>query len=72
MLALGGKVQITTPNGKSGKLSVAKNSNPGERRRMGKSGYNNGDLELEFVLKESDEFTKEQIQLLKDLSKVGL
>lgn len=72
MLALGGKVHITTPNGKSGKLSVAKNSNPGERRRMGKSGYNNGDLELEFVLKESDEFTKEQIQLLKDLSKVGL
>ena len=71
-LMLGGKVQITTPNGKSGNLSVAKNSLPGERRRMGQAGYNDGDLELEFVLQEIESLTKKQLDLIQKLKETGL
>ena len=44
----------------------------GDRRRMGKAGYNGGDLTLEFVLEEPEGLTKEQRKALKDLGSTGL
>ena len=59
-MMLGGKVKIELPNGKSGLLKVAENSQSGDRRRMNGAGYNGGDLDLEFVLNELEELTDEQ------------
>ena len=71
-MMLGGKVKVNLPSGKSGFLSVAGNSQPGDRRRMAKAGYLQGDLDLEFILDELEELTSEQIEVLKRLKDVGL
>ena len=71
-MMLGGKVKVNLPSGKSGFLSVAGNSQPGDRRRMSKAGYLQGDLDLEFILDEQEELTAEQIEVLERLRDVGL
>lgn len=71
-MMLGGKVKIELPNGKSGLLKVAENSQPGDRRRMSGAGYRGSDLDLEFVLDEVDALTAEQRAAIEALRKVGL
>jgi len=71
-MMLGGKVKVNLPSGKSGFLSVVGNSQPGDRRRMAKAGYLQGDLDLEFILDELEELTSEQIEVLERLKDVGL
>ena len=71
-MMLGGKVKIELPNGKTGLLKVAENSQPGDRRRMNGAGYNGGDLDLEFTLCELDELTNEQKAAVEALRKLGL
>ena len=71
-MMLGGKVKIELPNGKSGLLKVAENSQSGDRRRMNGAGYNGGDLDLEFVLNEHEELTNEQKSAIEALRELGL
>jgi DnaJ-class molecular chaperone len=71
-MMLGGKVKIELPNGKSGLLKVAENSQPGDRRRMNGAGYNGGDLDLEFVMNELEELTDEQKAAVEALRDLGL
>ena len=71
-MMLGGKVKIELPNGKSGLLKVAENSQPGDRRRMSGAGYRGSDLDLEFVLDEVDALSAEQRAAIEALRKVGL
>lgn len=71
-LLLGGKVKIKLPSGKEGLLNIAPNSQIGGRRRMAKSGYLGGDLDLEFVLKEVDDLSNEQQEALRNLRDLGL
>ena len=71
-MMLGGKVKVNLPSGKGGLLTVARNSQPGDRRRMAKAGYLQGDLDLEFILDEQEELTPEQIEVLEHLKDVGL
>ena len=71
-MMLGGKVKIELPNGKSGLLKVAENSQPGDRRRMSGAGYKEGDLDLEFILTELDTLTSEQKSAIEGLRDVGL
>jgi DnaJ-class molecular chaperone len=71
-MMLGGKVKIELPNGKSGLLKVAENSQPGDRRRMNGAGYDGGDLDLEFVLNELEELTDEQKAAVEALRDLGL
>ena len=71
-MMLGGKVKIELPNGKSGLLKVAENSQSGDRRRMNGAGYNGGDLDLEFVLNELEELTNEQKSAIEALRELGL
>jgi len=72
VLMLGGKVSVRLPSGKVGKLAVAPFTQIGDRRRMAASGYNGGDLTLEFTLAETDSVTDEQRRALDDLQKSGL
>jgi len=71
-LTLGGKIKVILPSGKSGNLSVAANTQIGDRRRMAGAGFDGGDLDLEFVLQETDRLTKQQIKALKSLQESGL
>ena len=71
-LLLGGKVKIKLPSGKEGLLNIAPNSQIGGRRRMAKSGYLGGDLDLVFVLKEVDDLSNEQQEALRNLRDLGL
>jgi len=71
-MMLGGKVKIELPNGKSGLLKVAENSQPGDRRRMSGAGYNGGDIDLEFILVELDELSPEQKAAIEALQNLGL
>lgn len=72
VMMLGGKVSVKLLSGKTGNLSVDPLTQVGDRRRMGKAGYNGGDLTLEFVLEEPEGLTKEQREALKDLGSTGL
>ena len=72
VLMLGGKVSVRLPSGKVGKLAVAPFTQIGDRRRMAASGYNGGDLTLEFTLAETDSLTDDQRRALDDLQKSGL
>ena len=72
VLMLGGKVSVRLPSGKVGKLAVAPFTQIGDRRRMAASGYNGGDLTLEFTLAETDTLTDDQRRALDDLQKSGL
>ena len=71
-LVLGGKIKIKLPSGKSGNLSVAANTQIGDRRRMAGAGFDGGDLDLEFVLQENEQLTKQQLKALKSLQESGL
>lgn len=72
VMMLGGKVSVKLLSGKTGNLSVDPLTQVGDRRRMGKAGYNGGDLTLEFVLEEPEALTKEQRKALNDLGSTGL
>ena len=72
VLMLGGKVSVRLPSGQVGKLAVAPFTQIGDRRRMAASGYNGGDLTLEFTLAETDTLTDDQRRALDDLQKSGL
>ena len=69
---LGGKVKVKLPSGKTIKLSVAPETHAGDRRKVPSAGYDGGDLELEFVLPESEGLTKDQIKALETLRDKGL
>ena len=71
-LVLGGKIKVKLPSGKSGNLSVAANTQIGDRRRMAGAGFDGGDLDLEFVLQENEQLTKQQLKALKSLQESGL
>ena len=71
-LMLGGKVKVKLPSGKEGLLTVPANTQVGDRRRMNGAGIQGGDLDLEFVLMETEELTEEQRIALEKLSKTGL
>ncbi len=71
-LMLGGKVKVKLPSGKTIKLSVASETHVGDRRKVPNAGYDGGDLELEFVLPESEGLTKDQIKALETLRDKGL
>ena len=71
-LILGGKVKITTPDGKTGNLTIPANSRIGDRRRMKGMGYVNGALDLEFILTEIEELTPQQQQAIENLRQHGL
>ena len=71
-LMLGGKVKVKLPSGKTIKLSVAPETHVGDRRKVPNAGYDGGDLELEFVLPESEGLTKDQIKALEALRDKGL
>ena len=71
-LMLGGKVRISTPNGKSGDLAIPPNSRIGDRRRMKGMGYLGNALDLEFIMDEVDELTEEQKQAIGKLRDCGL
>jgi len=71
-LLLGGKIKVKLPSGKSGNLSVAANTQIGDRRRMAGAGFDGGDLDLEFVLQENEQLTKQQLKALKLLQESGL
>lgn len=71
-LMLGGKVKVKLPSGKTIKLSVAPETHVGDRRKVSGAGYDGGDLELEFVLPESEGLTKDQVKALETLRDKGL
>ena len=71
-MMLGGKVKVELPNGKTGMLKVAENSQPGDRRRMNGAGYKGGDLDLEFVLIELDVLNADQKAAIDALRELGL
>ena len=71
-LMLGGKVKVKLPSGKEGLLTVPANTQVGDRRRMTGAGIQGGDLDLEFVLMETEELTNEQRDALEKLAKTGL
>ena len=65
-------MRITTPDGKSGDLTIPANSRIGDRRRMKGMGYLGGALDLEFTMTEIDDLTKEQKQAIEKLRDCGL
>ena len=69
---LGGKVKVKLPSGKEGLLTVAPNTQVGDRRRMSGAGIQGGDLDLEFVMQEVDGLNDEQRKALELLRKTGL
>ena len=71
-LLLGGKVKVKLPSGKEGLLTVAPNTQVGDRRRMSGAGIQGGDLDLEFTLLETEELTDDQISALRKLQESGL
>ena len=71
-LMLGGKVKVKLPSGKSIMLTVAPESQAGDRRKVPGAGYDGGDLELEFVLPEVEGLSKAQIKALEVLRDKGL
>ena len=71
-LMLGGKVKVVLPSQKKIMLSVAPETLVGDRLRIAGAGYDGGDLELEFVLPDYDELSKEQKEALKKLKDIGL
>ena len=71
-LMLGGKVKVKLPSGKEGLLTVPAKTQVGDRRRMTGAGIQGGDLDLEFVLMETEVLTDEQRDALEKLAKTGL
>ena len=71
-LMLGGKVEVKLPSGKEGLLTVSPNTRVGDRRRMSGAGIQGGDLDLEFILLESEELSEKQKKALEKLRDTGL
>ena len=71
-LMLGGKVEVKLPSGKEGLLTVSPNTQVGDRRRMSGAGIQGGDLDLEFILLESEELSEKQKKALEKLRDTGL
>lgn len=71
-LVLGGKVEVTLPDGRAGRLTVPQGSLVGDRRRMPAQGYAGGDLDLEFELAETGPLDKAQTEALSRLNDLGL
>jgi DnaJ-class molecular chaperone len=65
-------VKIALPSQKKIMLTVAPETLVGDRLRIAGAGYDGGDLELEFVLPDYDELSKEQKEALKKLKDAGL
>ena len=71
-LMLGGKVKVQLPSNKKIMLTVSPETMVGDRLRIAGAGYDGGDLELEFVLPDYDELSKEQVKALENLKNSGL
>ena len=71
-LMLGGKVKVALPSGKKIMLSVSSETMVGDRLRVPAAGYDGGDLELEFVLPDYEQLSKEQIKAVENLKDTGL
>ena len=71
-LMLGGKVKVVLPSGKKIMLSVSSETMVGDRLRVPAAGYDGGDLELEFVLPDYEQLSKEQVKALENLKDTGL
>ena len=71
-LMLGGKVKVALPSGKKIMLSVSSETMVGDRLRVPAAGYDGGDLELEFVLPDYEQLSKEQVKALENLKDTGL
>ena len=71
-LMLGGKVKVALPSGKKIMLSVSSETMVGDRLRVPAAGYDGGDLELEFVLPDYEQPSKEQVKALENLKDTGL
>ncbi len=71
-LMLGGKVKVALPSGKKIMLSVSSETMVGDRLRVPAAGYDGGDLELEFVLPDYEQLSKEQVKALEKLKDTGL
>ena len=71
-LVLGGKVEVTLPDGRAGRLTVPEGSLVGDRRRMPAQGYAGGDLDLEFELAETGPLNEAQTETLSRLNDLGL
>ena len=72
VLMLGGKVDVTLPDGKAGRLTVPAGSMVGDRRRMTGRGYAGGDLDLEFELPDVGALSEAQRAALSALNDAGL
>ncbi len=71
-LILGGSVRITTPLGKRIQIGVPERTKIGDRRRVQGHGHQGGDLDIEFVLQETEKLTKKQREILDQLRESGL
>tara|TARA_B100000287_G_scaffold209489_1_gene197662 strand:- start:6414 stop:7397 length:984 start_codon:yes stop_codon:yes gene_type:complete len=71
-LVLGGKVRITTPDGKKVQIEIPEGARIGDRRRLQGHGHSGGPLDVEFVLSEPEKLTKSQREALEILRDSGL
>jgi DnaJ-class molecular chaperone len=65
LLMLGGKTEVTLPDGVKGRITIPPLSQIGDRQRV-------KDIDLEFVLDDSENLSKAQIAALNKLANVGL
>ena len=70
-LILGGSVRITTPLGKRIQIGVPERTKIGDRRRVQGHGHQGGDLDIEFVLQETEKLTKKQKDILDQIRESG-
>ena len=71
-LLLGGNVRITTPKGSRIQIEVPERTKIGDRLRIQGHGYQGSDLDIEFVLMETEELTQKQKEALNHLRDSGL
>lgn len=71
-LMLGGSVRIRTPAGKRVQIEVIEGARIGDRRRLAGHGHDGGPLDIEFILAEPENISKEQKEALDRLKESGL
>ncbi len=71
-LILGGSVRVSTPAGKTVSVKVSPMTKIGDRKRLPKMGYSNSDLDIEFILFETETLNDAQRQALDVLRDSGL